>query len=81
MNYSENIGLECQGGIGHGLPSRLMIAFLVILESAAPSPPLFQTMKMHGILCISYDSGANRFLLGHFQNYEHDNNPMRFLRF
>ena len=37
---SKIIGLECEGAIGQGLLSRLMIAFLMILEPTAPFPPI-----------------------------------------
>lgn len=48
-----------------------MMAFLMILEPAAP-----QTMEMLGILRISDVSGANRLSPGHFQNYENDTSLM-----
>ena len=47
----------------------------MILRPAAPLPPTSKTMKMKTVLCISFDSGANRTHPGHFQNYDNDNRP------
>ena len=38
-----------------------------------------KTMKMITVLCISYDSEANRQLPTHFQNHENADCPMHFL--
>ena len=37
-----------------------------------------KTMKMITVLCISYDSEANRQLPTHFQNHENADRPMHF---
>ena len=46
------------------------------MRPAAPLPPTSKTMKKKRVLCISYDSGANRTPPAHFQNHENGNSPM-----
>ena len=71
---SKIIGLECKGAIGQGLLSRLMIAFIMILEPAAPPPPISKLRKCMAV----FDSGANRPPLAHFQNHENDASSIHF---